>query len=237
MIFYIGLVTLYSSPLDAHAEVSTCPPLLSPAEITSHQQHLEARCTLISTGRGDQRPITLNTSHVEWIIQVLALELSVNGGVGWRIYQPLTVAPTRLPHFAPPRHTCAYHTSLFERDGRVWALERWSVRPPSTSTSSRYSLSHPHYTTSRVLLSASAALSNTRRWELTPEGVCPSLLSPPLPQPLNTSLSEGHHKAQTTHTYSLTRSIQTTIQSKPLLGCGSGAPKRGRSFLNWTHLP
>ena len=234
-ISYIGIIVFDHTPLLAYGETSPCPPLLSPSEITSRQRHLETQCALRSTKKEGQQSNSMNTSHIEWIIQVFALELSVNGGSGWRLYQPLKAAPSVLPHFAPPHHACAYHFSFFERDGRVWALERWSIRPPSTSASRRSSLSHPHYATARVLLSSTATLSNTRRWELIPEGICPSLLPAPSPQP--SSLSGGHRNTQMTHRYPLTHAIQTTIQSKPLLGCGSGAPKRGHSLLMWTRLP
>lgn len=219
-----------------------CPKLPNAREIEVHQRLLETRCASSLTDAPHHiQSKDISTSSVppkiEWIIQVLTLELSVNGGVGWRLYRPLSVGPTRLPQAAPPPEACEYHFSLFERRGRVWALERWTSRPPSSTTPRSHSLSHPKYTTSRLLLSISAEVSNASRWEITPQGVVPSLLPAPLIAHHNARSYVNPDQTHPTPTHSPTLSLQSTAQLTPLLGCGSGAAARDHSSLTWSRHP
>jgi hypothetical protein len=188
----------------------SCPELPNAQAIFARQKSLKERCALLSSGEIDQSSRVRLPLHVDWVVHSLALELSAAGGVGWRVYKPLTSGPAQIPQVDPPLEACAYRFSLFERRGEVWALERWSLSSPTVSTSIRHSLSHRYYTTLSVRLSASNTLSDPQHWELTPQGICPALL----PQPLD-----------------------ATAQLTSLIGCGSGATMLGQSALQWRRLP
>ena len=240
-ITYTVIIQAMGAPRQISAQeprLDPCPKLPSAREIEVRQRLLETRCTLSRTDAAV--PVIskhIAPPHIEWVIQVLALELSVKGGLGWRLYRPLNISPARLPQAAPPQEACDYHFSLFERKGRVWALERWTSRPPSSPTPRSHSLSHPQYATSRLLLSISAGLSDASRWEITPRGVSPSLLTTPLTHPHNTLSNANLKKTHTTSNYTSALPLQPTAQLTPLLGCGRGAAAGDLSSLHWSRRP
>ena len=212
---------------------SVCPHLPSAQEIFERQSLIDQHCIQHTSSNHLGQSRQPLPSDVDWMIQVLTLELSVLGGVGWRVYQPLTSRPARIPQADPPGNACAYRFSLFEQEDQVWALERWSFRAPSAATSIRCLLSHSHYTTIQLRLTASSALSDSLKWDLLPQGICPSLI----PHTLDLHSSTIPKVALTPHSPTQTPPLQTPVHLTPLLGCGSGSTMRGHSLLKWTRLP
>ena len=157
----------------------------------------------------------------EWVVELFAMELDEEGAMGWRLYRPIALAPTRLPHLFAPQNRCAYEVDLFERRGRVWALERWRVRAPERSGALTLALSHPRHSTAHIQIKVAAPLSDSKRWIFTPEGVCPSLLPlSPLPrEPTPSQLKPTPPQLE-----------PMLPQLVPLLACGAGASTRLRQL-------
>ena len=197
----------------------SCPPLPTSDELLKRLARLEKLCSargqVVSVAQQVQSD-PRQESDPEWEVETLALEVTERGGVGWRIYRPLSPRPTRLPQRTELTNACAASLELVTRGDQVWAIERWVIASPMRGDSVVFNLSHPRYATSSLRLWVDERLSAPERWRWELSGVCPSLLPATSSSPSTPTVYQSNH-----HT--------------SLLACGRGARPDRRSALIWHH--
>ena len=207
--------------LSPSAPQRSCPTLPTSEELLKRLERLERLCGARARGQvmSAAQRVQINPrqeSDPEWEVKTLALEVTERGGVGWRIYRPLSPHPTRLPQRTELTNACAASLELVTRGDQVWAIERWMIASPMRGDSVIFNLSHPQYATSSLRLWVDEKLSAPERWRWEFSGVCPSLL------PATASMHS-------------TAPVYQPNQRTSLLACGRGAGPGRRSALIWHH--